>query len=187
MRFTGALWALDSSLAHRRHYPAVNWHRSFTLYEEALAGWYQDTLGPGWAGLRGRLSALLAREAELQEVVQLVGPDALQPGDRFLLEVSRLVRDGFLQQNALSEVDASCSLAKQKGMLELMLDYYARGAEMFRRGVAFSALAALPEREELARLREIPEADFPRTSSALRERLEAALAAAGGAPQEAKA
>jgi V/A-type H+-transporting ATPase subunit A len=124
MRFTGALWALDSSLAHRRHYPAINWHRSFTLHSEALQAWYRRTLGADWERLRERLIEMLSREAELQEVVQLVGPDALQADDRFLLELARMVRDGFLQQNAMAEVDASCSLAKQQGMLRLLLDYH---------------------------------------------------------------
>jgi V/A-type H+/Na+-transporting ATPase subunit A len=187
MRFTGALWALDSSLAHRRHYPAINWHKSFTLYEEPLAGWYREKLGEGWAGLRDRLVAILGREAELQEVVQLVGPDALQAGDRFLLEVSRLVRDAYLQQNAMSEVDASCSLAKQQGMLALMLDYHDRGAGLLRRGAPLAGLLALPEREELARLREIPEADFAAAASDLAQRLVTALAALGGTTGEAEA
>jgi V/A-type H+-transporting ATPase subunit A len=190
MRFTGALWALDSSLAHRRHYPAINWHRSFTLYHESLAAWFREDRGPGWAGLRDRLVALLGREAELQEVVQLVGPDALQAGDRFLLECSRLVRDAYLSQNAMSPVDASCSLAKQQGMLERMLDFHSRGAELLGLGVALDKLQALPEREELARLREIPEADFAAQSQDLGERLAAALAAleppAGGGEAAAK-
>jgi V/A-type H+-transporting ATPase subunit A len=177
MRFTGALWALDSSLAHRRHYPAINWHRSFTLYQEPLDGWYREKLGPAWARLRDRLVGLLGKEAELQEVVQLVGPDALQAGDRFLLEVSRMMRDGFLQQNAMSEVDASCSLAKQQAMLELMLDFHDRGAEALTRSVALDKLLAIPEREELARLRDIPEADFPEARRSLSERLASSLAA----------
>jgi V/A-type H+-transporting ATPase subunit A len=170
MRFTGALWALDSSLAHRRHYPAINWHRSFTLYQEPLDGWYREKLGPAWARLRDRLVGLLGKEAELQEVVQLVGPDALQAGDRFLLEVSRMMRDGFLQQNAMSEVDASCSLAKQQAMLELMLDFHDRGAEALTRSVALDKLLAIPEREARRSLSE-------RLASSL-----AALAAPSAAP-----
>jgi V/A-type H+-transporting ATPase subunit A len=184
MRFTGALWALDSSLAHRRHYPAINWHRSYTLYQEPLAAWYGRELGAGWAALRERLSALLAREAELQEVVQLVGPDSLQPGDRFLLEAARLVRDAYLQQNALGDVDASCSLEKQRGMLELMMDWYEKGAGLLRRGAALAPLLSMDEREALAGLRDVPEQGFAAARDALRARLAAALAAAavtGGA------
>ncbi len=181
MRFTGALWALDSSLAHRRHYPAVNWHRSFTLYFDRLAGWYRKNAGTGWDGLRGRVIGILGREAELQEVVQLVGPDALQPADRFLLELARMVRDGYLQQNAMSEVDASCSLAKQHGMLVLLLSFYDLGTEALKQEVPLERILALPEREDLSRLREVPEERFAAEAKALQERLEAAFAAMGSA------
>ena len=182
MRFTGALWALDSSLAHRRHYPAINWHRSFTLFHEPLAAWYREKLGPGWARLRERLVALLGREAELQEVVQLVGPDALQAGDRFLLEASRLVRDAFLQQNAMSEVDASCSLAKQQGMLAMLLDFHARGSEAAgaRRQRWTSCWPSRSARSWRACGR-FRKNSFAGAEPALGERLAAALAALAGA------
>jgi len=98
MRVTGALWALDPSLAHRRHYPAISWHRSYTLYFKHFADWYQSAVGPRWAELRLRLTEILAKDAELQEVVQLVGPDALQDSDRLLLEASRMLRDGFFSK-----------------------------------------------------------------------------------------
>ena len=176
MRFTGALWALDSSLAHRRHYPAVNWHRSYTLFSDRLAPWYAKNVQPGWDGLRLRLVELLGKEAELQEVVQLVGPDALQESDRFLLEASRMLRDGFLQQNAMSEVDASCSLAKQYGMLDLVISFYDRGRDALKKTVPLDRVLALPEREELVRLREIPEERFVAAGAALRGQMESAFA-----------
>ena len=176
MRFTGALWALDSSLAHRRHYPAVNWHRSYTLFSERLAPWYAKNVQPGWDGVRSRLVELLGKEAELQEVVQLVGPDALQESDRFLLEASRMLRDGFLQQNAMSEVDASCSLAKQYGMLDLVLSFYDRGRDALKKTVPLDRVLGLPEREELVRLREIPEERFVAASASLREQMESSFA-----------
>jgi V/A-type H+-transporting ATPase subunit A len=181
MRFTGALWALDSSLAHRRHYPAINWHRSFTLFHEPLAAWY------GEAGLPGRLrSGWWLSWAGRRSCRRwcLVGPDALQAGDRFLLECSRLVRDAYLQQNAMSEVDASCSLAKQQGMLAMILDFQARGSELLARETSLEKLLALPEREELARLREIPEERFAEESQALGGRLREALAALEAARRE---
>ncbi len=176
MRFTGALWALDSSLAHRRHYPAVNWHRSYTLFSERLAPWYAKNVQPGWDGVRSRLVELLGKEAELQEVVQLVGPDALQESDRFLLEASRMLRDGFLQQNAMSEVDASCSLAKQYGMLDLVLSFYDRGRDALKKTVPLDRVLALPQREELVRLREIPEERFVAASVSLRQQMDSAFA-----------
>ena len=177
MRFTGALWALDSSLAHRRHYPSVNWHRSYTLYAERLAAWYAEHVAPGWDGLRSRLVEILGKEAELQEVVQLVGPDALQAGDRFLLETSRMLRDGFLQQNAMSEVDASCSLAKQHGMLAAVIDFYDRGREALKKTVPLGRILGLPEREDLVRLREVPEDRFAGETASLKARLEQGFAA----------
>jgi V/A-type H+/Na+-transporting ATPase subunit A len=176
MRFTGALWALDSSLAHRRHYPSVNWHRSYTLYAERLADWYGKNVAPGWDGVRTRLVEILGKEAELQEVVQLVGPDALQEGDRFLLEASRMLRDGFLQQNAMSEVDASCSLAKQFGMLTSVFDYYDRGREALKKTVPLQRVLDMPEREELVRLRDVPEDRFAAEVAALGQRLQATFA-----------
>ncbi len=177
MRFTGGLWALDSSLAHRRHYPAVNWHRSYTLYAERLAPWYGKNVAPGWDGMRSRLVEILGKEAELQEVVQLVGPDALQESDRFLLEASRMLRDGFLQQNAMSEVDASCSLAKQYGMLGAVIHYYDRGRDALKKTVPLSRILGLPEREELVRLREVPEDRFADETAGLKTRLEDGFAA----------
>jgi V/A-type H+/Na+-transporting ATPase subunit A len=176
MRFTGALWALDSSLAHRRHYPSVNWHRSYTLYAERLADWYGKNVAPGWDAVRTRLVEILGKEAELQEVVQLVGPDALQEGDRFLLEASRMLRDGFLQQNAMSEVDASCSLAKQFGMLTSVFDYYDRGREALKKTVPLQRVLDMPEREELVRLRDVPEDRFAAETAALGQRLQATFA-----------
>ncbi|HVO40346.1 MAG TPA: V-type ATP synthase subunit A [Spirochaetia bacterium] len=175
MRVTGALWALDSPLAHRRHYPAINWHRSYTLYFERLAEWYRAHVRKDWPENRARLMEILQKESELQEVVQLVGPDALQENDRLLLEISRMIRESFLQQSAVSETDATCSLAKQGGMLALILSFHAMGLEAISRHVPFAAILGLREREDLSRLRDAPEADFARVSADLEARLRAAV------------
>jgi V/A-type H+-transporting ATPase subunit A len=177
MRFTGALWALDSTLAHRRHYPAINWHRSYTLFAESLAKWFREKIGDGWSERRARLIGILEKEAEMQEVVQLVGPDALQATDRFLLEVSRMLRDGFLQQNAMSETDASCSLEKLYGMLDLYVTFFDRGTEALKHEVPLARLLAMPEREELSRIREVPEATFAAAREGLRAKLDASFGA----------
>jgi len=171
MRVTGALWALDSSLAHRRHYPAVNWHRSYTLYFEPFIKWYRDNVHPRWPQMRATVSELLGREAELQEVVQLVGPDALQDSDRLVLELSRMLRDGFLQQNAMSEIDATCSLGKQSLMLELFLKFYDESQSALSEKVYLDSILELDEREDLLRMREIPEAEFAERAAELSERL----------------
>ena len=172
MRITGALWGLDSSLAHRRHYPAVNWGRSYTLYFDRLSPWYAENVSPEWATLRSRLTETLQKDAELQEVVQLVGPDALQDMDRLTLEVSRMLRDGFLQQNAMSDIDASCPLDKQCRMLEMLLGFLDLSIKALERDVPLSRIIEAPVSEELARLRDIAVADFAAEADAVAERME---------------
>jgi V/A-type H+/Na+-transporting ATPase subunit A len=167
IRVTGALWALDSSLANRRHYPSINWHRSYTLFQQAIAQWQKEQIHPQWEAMRLKIMGLLAREAELQEVVQLVGPDALQDQDRLVLETCRLFKDGFLQQNALSETDASCPLGKQAGMLELLLSFHALAGSALEQKVAFSRILEIPERDELLRLRDVPASGFDGVREAL--------------------
>jgi V/A-type H+/Na+-transporting ATPase subunit A len=175
MRVSGALWALDYPLAHSRHYPAINWNRSYSLYVERMSPWFAEHVGKDWPELREKLVQLLEKEAELQEVVQLVGPDSLQESDRLTLEVSRMLRDGFLQQNATSEIDASCSLAKSRGMLALILEFDSLAARALADKVSLDRVLAVPAREELARLREITEGDFPTQGAALGERMRASF------------
>ncbi len=179
MRVAGALWALDYPLAHSRHYPAVDWNRSYSLYLERLAPWYVDHVDESWPRLRGELVEILQKEAELQEVVQLVGPDSLQDADRLTLEASRMLRDGFLQQNATSETDASCPLGKQSVMLALLLEFRALGAAALAAHVSLAQVLSVPEREELARMRDIPAADFAAEAARIGERLRASFAALG--------
>jgi V/A-type H+-transporting ATPase subunit A len=160
IRVTGALWALDAALAHRRHYPAVNWLRSHTLYFDALRDWFVTNVGPEWPELRERLMEILEKDAELQEIVQLVGPDALQAHDRLLLETSRMLREGFLQQNAMSDADASCPTQKQAGMLRLMLDFHDQAAKALDEEVELDRILDMPLCEDLSRLKETPPAEF---------------------------
>jgi V/A-type H+/Na+-transporting ATPase subunit A len=180
MRVAGALWALDYPLAHSRHYPAINWNTSYSLYVDRLAPWFSENVGRDWKGLRERLMGILAKEAELQEIVQLVGPDSLQEADRLTLETSRMLRDSFLQQNATSEVDASCGLAKQHGMLALLLLFNELAVRALEAQSSLSKVLAVPEREELSRLREIAEADFPARRADMEKRLRASFAALRG-------
>jgi V/A-type H+-transporting ATPase subunit A len=177
MRVAGALWALDYPLAHSRHYPAVNWNRSYSLYVERLSPWFGANVGKDWPLHREQMMRLLEKEAELQEVVQLVGPDSLQESDRLILEVSRMLRDGFLQQNATSEVDASCGLSKQNGMLSLLLSFHDHAARALQDKVPLEKVLAVPEREELARLREIAAPDFATKSAEIGARLHASFLA----------
>jgi V/A-type H+-transporting ATPase subunit A len=179
MRVAGALWALDYPLAHSRHYPAIDWNKSYSLYREGLSSWYSDNVDPAWPRLRGELVEILQKEAELQEVVQLVGPDSLQDTDRLILEASRMIRDGFLQQNATSETDATCPLEKQAGMLSLLLEFRTLAATALAARIPLAHVLAIPEREELIRMRDIPGVDFAAQAGQLGERLRASFAALG--------
>ncbi len=160
MRVTGALWSLDASLANRRHFPSVNWNLSYTLYFPFLQDWYDENISPDWKGCRKETMELLQRDGELQEVVQLVGPDALQDKERLILESSKMIREDFLQQDAFSDIDASCSMNKQLGMLRAILSYYNQGSKSLERGVSIEDLLALPLKESISRMKEIPEEDI---------------------------
>jgi V/A-type H+-transporting ATPase subunit A len=160
IRVAGSLWALDSSLAHRRHFPAINWNRSYSLYDKRLCGWFDKHVGEQWGESRARAMQILQRDAELQEVVQLVGPDALQDNDRATLELGKMLREDFLQQNAFSEVDASCSSEKQLGLLEAHVKFYDRILASFEEGKTLDDILELPLREELANLRNFAETEF---------------------------
>ena len=111
LRVTGAFWALDTSLAHRRHFPAISWTKSYTLYLDQIEEWYAKNVAEDWKELRDQAMSLLQKEVELQEIVQLVGPDALPDFAKAVLETTRLLREDFLQQFAFSDTDAFCDCA----------------------------------------------------------------------------
>jgi len=175
IRVTGALWALDASLARRKHYPAVNWHRSYTLYVETLRSWFSKNVSQAWSGFREELLEILQKDAGPQEMVQLVGPDALPPQDRLVLETSRMLRDCFLQQNAMSEYDSSCSLHKQYRMLEMLLAFNSKCTDALSKGCDLDEMLALPVREDVSRLREVPEDQCDEQCEALKEKLAASF------------
>lgn len=177
MRVSGAFWALDSSLAYSRHYPAINWHKSYTLYYEAMKGWYSKNVSQEWDKLRTRMIQLLQKGAELQEVVQLVGTDALQDSERLVLETARMIREGFLQQSAFSPVDASCSLKKQLEMIKAFLLFYEKCKKEIEAGTSIDTLLELPIREETSRLKEVPEEEFDAHYARLEERMKEAFEA----------
>ncbi|MBI5788484.1 MAG: V-type ATP synthase subunit A [Candidatus Schekmanbacteria bacterium] len=160
MRVIGAFWALDASLAHRRHFPAINWNKSYSLYSEILEKWFSRNVAPDWNDLRNRMMQLLQKDAELQEVVQLVGPDALPDNERLILEVSKMMREDYLQQNAFSEIDAFCPLFKQHGMMTGLLTFYDKSNSALNRGISMENILALPIREEISRLKEVPNDKF---------------------------
>ena len=175
MRVSGALWALDSTLAYRRHYPSVNWNRSYSLYFEGLKSWFEQNAPTGWIQRRQDAMTLLQRDAELQEVVQLVGPDALQDNERLILECSRLVREVFLQQNAFSKNDASCTMAKMIGILDVLMTFYDECMNVLKREIPLSRILALPIREDIARLRDEPNEGFTPKKDAMQEKIRQSL------------
>jgi V/A-type H+-transporting ATPase subunit A len=156
LRITGTFWSLDAGLANRRHFPAIHWLRSYSLYMPLFQEWYREHMPEDFPRLRDRASALLQREAELQEIVQLVGPDALQDDQRLVIEAGKMLREDFLQQSSFSEVDAYCSLEKAYGMLKAIIAFYDEASAALRRGMAMDDLLNLKQLEEIARMKDVP-------------------------------
>ncbi|MGE5623592.1 MAG: V-type ATP synthase subunit A [Methanocella sp.] len=177
LRIAGAFWALDTDLAHRRHFPAINWIRSYSLYAPQLRPWYDSTYGEEFVAQRDQAMRLLQQEAELQEVVQLVGPDALPEAERSILEVARMLREDYLQQFALSEVDGFCAPEKQFWMLKVILTYHQASAAALRRGVALGQIGELALKEEIARMKELPATEAPERLLQLRDKVQAQIEA----------
>ena len=159
LRISGAFWALDTSLAHRRHFPAISWLGSYSLYLDQVEDWYTNNVSMDWKQLRDKAMSILQKEAELQEIVQLVGPDALPEFARATLEVSRMLREDYLQQFAFSDIDAFCSPAKQYRMLKVIISYYDLLQEVLVKGVTLKEALDVPVRTRIGRMKEIPNDD----------------------------
>jgi len=157
LRVARVFWALDASLAHRRHFPAINWLLSYSLYLESLEQWFAQNITTGWMPLRGEAMKVLQKEAELQEIVQLVGPDALPEEERMLLESARMLREDFLQQSAYHEVDTYSSLKKQYLMLKTIMKFHQHAMDALYMGVSFEKIRSMHVRAKIARMKEIPE------------------------------
>lgn len=143
-RFIRCFWALDKSLASARHFPAINWLDSYSEYIEDVADWWREKTGKDWLAMRTRAMELLSEESRLSQIVKLVGPDALPYAERMVLETTRLIREGILQQNATDTVDAYSSVEKQIRLLELVLYFHERGMNVIRRGAPISLIHDLP-------------------------------------------
>ena len=159
LRIVKVFWGLDSSLAYKRHFPAVNWLTSYSLYIDQLKDWFAANVSPDWMTLRSRLMRLLQEEAELEEIVKLVGMDALSPGDRLKMEAARSIREDYLHQNAFHETDTYTSLKKQCEMMRAILAYYDKATAALEKGAEINRLVALPVREQVGRLKYVKEAD----------------------------
>ena len=149
MRIVKVFWSLDASLAYRRHFPAINWLNSYSLYLDAVAPWFNEHLGPEFMKDRNRAMHLLQEENELNEIVQLVGKDSLSPRDQLTLEIARMLREDFLQQNAFMDVDSYSSFDRQLRLLALILHYEDLCRDAIAKNVELPALFAIPARERL--------------------------------------
>ena len=149
MRIVKVFWSLDASLAYRRHFPAINWLNSYSLYLDAVAPWFDTHMGPDFMRNRNRAMHLLQEENELNEIVQLVGKDSLSPKDQLTLEIARMLREDFLQQNAFMDVDSYSSFDRQMRLLSLILHYEDLCRDAIGKGVTLASLFAIPARERL--------------------------------------
>ena len=159
LRIVKVFWGLDAGLAYKRHFPAINWLTSYSLYTDSLASWFEENVSPEWNSNRARMMLILQEEAELEEIVKLVGMDALSSTDRLKMEVARSIREDFLHQLAFHEVDTHTSLKKQDYMMKLILDFYDKASGALEMGADIEALVALPVREKIGRFKYITEDD----------------------------
>jgi V/A-type H+-transporting ATPase subunit A len=179
LRVTRVFWALDAALASRRHFPSINWLTSYSLYAGELEPWYRGEIAPDWVGLRGKSLEVLQKESELQEIVQLVGVDALPEREKGVLDVARMIREDYLQQSAYDEVDTYTSIRKQYRMIRAILEFGDLEQEAIGRGAKVGDLQKLPVREKLSRMKWIPEKEIPGAFDRLDAEMRQAVAGVG--------
>lgn len=180
LRIVKVFWNLDSNLAYKRHFPAINWLTSYSLYTDRLSGWYEDQVHPDWMTLRGQMMRLLQDEAQLQEIVQLVGMDALSAPDRLKLEAARSIREDFLHQNSFHDVDTYTSLEKQYLMMKLVLSYFEVCEKALKAGADAETLSGLKVREQIGRFKYVSEDQVKDTFKRILKELEAEASRAAG-------
>ena len=153
LRIVKVFWGLDSNLAYKRHFPAINWLNSYSLYLDDMEKWFNANVAEGWMKNRQKMMTLLQEEAELEEIVKMVGMDALSPGDRLKMEAARSIREDFLHQNAFHETDTYTSLEKQHDMMLLVVHFYDQCVAALDKGAKVDDLIALPVREKIGRFK----------------------------------
>lgn len=183
LRVVKVFWGLDASLAFSRHFPAVNWLISYSLYLDVVKDHWADTVASDWYELRQEAMSILQREAELQDIVRLVGMEALSPQDRLILETARSIREDFLHQNALHEVDTYTSPKKQYLMLKNIMNFYKISSKLLEEGVPLQNILKLPEREKIARMKFISETRISEIEHLLEEVKEKLLSLKKGAEE----
>ena len=180
LRIVDALYALDVSLANKRHFPAISWLTSYSLYVDAVKDWW-DEADPGWVDTRATALKILQQEAELEEIVRLVGPEALPEDDKLLLLVARMIREDFLQQSAYHEVDTYCTPEKAGLMLKTIVRFYELAQEMLSSGLGIDSIRSSPIVYRISRMKDIPNNDFRQRVAELRSEMEETLITGKGA------
>ena len=157
LRIVKVFWGLDSNLAYQRHFPAINWLTSYSLYLDSMEKWFNEEVDPGWMNSRQEMMSLLQDESKLNEIVQMVGMDALSPADRLKMEAAKSIREDFLNQNSFDEVDTYSSLRKQYLMMRLVMSFYEKAKVALEKGANVENLIAMPSRESIGRFKYTPE------------------------------
>ena len=171
MRIVKVFWSLDSSLAYRRHFPAINWLNSYSLYLDTLKPWFDETLGKGFYENRTRAMTILQEESSLNEVVQLVGKDSLSPADQLTLETAKMIREDFLQQNAFVDIDSFSDYRRQAMMMQLILDYDSQCRAAIQKGASVSDLFAIGARAGIGRAKSVPVDQYEQTYTRIAEEM----------------
>ena len=172
MRIVKVFWALDAQLAYKRHFPAINWLNSYSLYLDSLKPWFDENFGPEFMKNRTQAMSILQHESSLNEIVQLVGKDSLSPGDQLTLEVARMVREDFLQQNAFMDVDCFSTYDRQERMLQLILDYDKLCRSAIQRGANVQELFDISMREAIGRAKSVEEESYVENFGQIRQKME---------------
>ena len=176
LRIVKVFWALDADLAYQRHFPAINWLTSYSLYLDDMEPWFNKNVESDWMETRQNLMSLLQEEASLNEIVKMVGMDALSPKDRLKMEAARSIREDFLHQNSFDEIDTYTSLKKQYYMMKLVYAYYEEGARALDQGADINALVKLPAREQIGRYKYTPEKEIDGAYQKITEELSRQMA-----------
>ncbi len=171
LRVVSSFWALDSSLADRRHFPAINWLRSYSLNLDFTKKWYDDEITPEFRQLRDRAMIILQEESELAEIVQLIGPDALPERERLTLEVARMVREDYLQQHAFHKMDTYCPIDKQNRMLHIIMDFCDLANQSLDKGIAIESITGVAIKDEIANMKYLDNDTFADESGEISGRM----------------
>lgn len=176
LRIVKVFWGLDSALAYKRHFPAINWLTSYSLYLNNIGSWFTEEVSPEWLTLRQKMMSLLQDEAKLNEIVQMVGMDSLSAGDRLKMEAARSIREDYLHQNSFHEIDTYTSLQKQLYLMKLVMAYYEESLKALNEGVQIRDLIMMNVRERIGRYKYTPEDAIEEEYSKVYEELKSEIA-----------